>query len=71
MQSYFKAPNFPDNMVAIWKKHFGYLVQGGYAIAVGEFAGKYGEGDARDVTWQNALVDYLRSQGITDSFVWS
>jgi endoglucanase len=37
---------------------------------VGEWGGKYGAGDSRDVAWQNALVDYLAKKGIY-SFYWS
>ncbi|HHW4680814.1 MAG TPA: glycoside hydrolase family 5 protein, partial [Xylella taiwanensis] len=70
-QPYFNAPNFPANMPAIWEKHWGHFAQAGYAIALGEFGGKYGEGDPRDIAWQNALVDYLRDKGITDGFYWA
>lgn len=68
-QEYFNAPDFPDNLPAIWEKHFGFLA-GDYALIVGEWGGKYGAGDPRDVAWQNALVKYLAKKKI-HSFYWS
>ncbi|MBB4127789.1 endoglucanase [Xanthomonas translucens] len=71
MQSYFSASNFPANMPAIWEQHFGQFVQSGHALLLGEFGGKYGQGNALDVKWQNALVDYLIGKGIHSGFYWS
>jgi len=68
-QDYFNASDFPNNLPAIWEKHFGFLA-GKYALAVGEWGGKYGAGDSRDVAWQNELADYLAQKGIY-SFYWS
>ncbi|CAD2243792.1 cellulase family glycosylhydrolase [Xanthomonas arboricola] len=69
-QAYFNDSNFPNNMPAIWDRHFGQFA-GTYALLLGEFGGKYGEGDARDKVWQDALVKYLRSKGINEGFYWS
>mgnify|MGYP000336116992 CR=1 FL=1 len=69
-QDYFNAPDFPNNMPAIWEKHFGFL-SGKYALAIGEWGGKYGAGDPRDIAWQNAFVEYLSKKGICNSFYWS
>ncbi|MFC6840795.1 cellulase family glycosylhydrolase [Xanthomonas theicola] len=71
MQSYFGAGNFPANMPAIWERHFGQFVQSGHALLLGEFGGKYGRGNALDVAWHNALVDYLIGKGIHSGFYWS
>lgn len=71
VQPYFDDPSFPANMPAIWETHFGQFVQQGYAVMLGEFGGKYGQGDARDVAWQDALVDYLIGKGIRGGFYWS
>lgn len=71
VQSYFNASNFPANMPAIWDKQFGKFAQAGYTVMLGEFGGKYGEGDARDVQWQNAMVNYLISKNIRSGFYWS
>ncbi|OLG42846.1 endoglucanase, partial [Xanthomonas oryzae pv. oryzae] len=69
VQSYFNDSNFPNNMPAIWDRHFGQFA-GNHALLLGEFGGKYGEGDARDKVWQDALVKYLRSKGINQGFYW-
>jgi endoglucanase len=66
-QDYFNAPDFPNNLPAIWDKHFGFLA-GKYALAMGEWGGRY---QGKDATWQNALVDYLAKKGICNSFYWS
>lgn len=71
-QPYFQTADFPNNMPAIWNKHFGSFRGDGYTIAVGEFGGKFGHGgNQRDMVWQNAFVDYLVSKNIRDSFYWS
>ena len=72
VQPYFNDSNFPNNMPAIWETHFGYLVDQGYAVIIGEFGGRYGNGgDPRDRAWQDAIIDYMDSKGMTDFFYWS
>jgi len=66
-QDYFNAANFPNNLPAIWEKHFGFLA-GKYALAIGEWGGRY---QGKDAVWQNAFVDYLAKKGICNSFYWS
>ncbi len=59
-------------MPDIWETHFGYLVDRGYAVIIGEFGGRYGNGgDPRDKDWQDAIIDYMDSKGMTDFFYWS
>lgn len=70
-QPYFDEPAFPANMAAIWDRRFGRFVAAGHAVIIGEFGGKYGEGDPRDVDWQDALVDYLMGKGIDSAFYWT
>jgi endoglucanase len=70
-QPYFNDPTFPHNMAAIWDRHFGQFIGAGHAVILGEFGGKYGEGDPRDVQWQDALVDYLLGQGVSSAFYWA
>ena len=67
-QQYFSAPNFPNNMPEIWDAHFGYLVDMGYTIIVGEFGGRY---TGKDKQWADKFVEYLRSKGTTDFYYWS
>jgi endoglucanase len=69
-QPYFDDPAFPANMAAIWERRFGRFAAG-HAVVPGEFGGKYGEGDPRDVRWQDALVDYLAGKAIRSAFYWS
>jgi len=66
----FNDPSFPANMPAVWERHFGFLSPA-HPVVLGEFGGEYGWGDARDTTWQNALVDWLVSKQMTSSFYWS
>jgi endoglucanase len=68
-QDYFNALDFPSNMPAIWDKHFGFLA-GKYALAIGEWGGKYGAGNPKDAAWQNAFANYMAQKKIY-SFYWS
>ena len=44
----------------------------GYAVIIGEFGGRYGNGgDPKDRDWQDALINYMDSKGMTDFFYWS
>uniref|UniRef100_UPI0025D382F0 glycoside hydrolase family 5 protein n=1 Tax=Nevskia sp. TaxID=1929292 RepID=UPI0025D382F0 len=70
VQPYHKAKNFPSNMPAIWDGHWGFAIPNA-PMVLGEFGGKYGEGDSRDRAWQNALVDYLIGKRINSGFYWS
>ena len=70
-QPYFSAPNFPDNMPAIWEQQFGRFVQAGHTLMLGEFGGQYGHGHPADVAWQNKMVDYLIAKNIRSGFYWS
>ena len=48
---------FPDNMIQVWDRHFGFVQQStGRAMVVGEFGGFYTGDDKR---WQGAVVDYF------------
>ena len=69
-QPYFNDPSFA-NMPAIWDDHFGNVLAAGYSVALGEFGGKYGAGDSRDVAWQNKVVDYQIAKGMCSFFFWS
>lgn len=69
-QPYFQTADFPNNMPQIWTQHFGQFA-GAYTVVPGEFGGKFGQGNPRDVTWQNAFVDYLISKNMRSAFYWS
>lgn len=70
-QSYFSAPDFPNNMAAIWNSHFGDVQAQGYAVVIGETGGKYGTEDPKDKTFQDALFAYLKQRDLRDVFYWS
>ena len=71
VKSSFGAANFPSNLAADWDTLFGQFSQV-HPVVVGEWGGKYGSGTSgqKDVTWQNAFVDYLIAKGISSSFYW-
>jgi endoglucanase len=71
VQTYFTDSTFPSNMPAIWNSHFGDAQTQGYSVVLGETGGKYGAGDPRDKTFQDALFAYLKQHGIYDVFYWS
>ncbi len=69
-QQWFQAPNFPQNMPAMWDKHWAYLQSDGQApVLMGEFGGRSVGGD-QEGKWQRALVDFLKSRGISYTY-WS
>jgi endoglucanase len=70
-QPYFSAADFPNNMPAIWNSHFGDVQAQGYAVVIGETGGKYGAGDPKDKTFQDALFAYLKQRDLRDVFYWS
>lgn len=67
-QQYFSDPTFPKNMEKIWDVHFGYMIEKGYPIFIGEWGGRYTEVDK---IWQDAFVDYLIKRGIKSWYYWS
>ncbi len=70
-KSSFKAANFPTNLIVQWDVLFGQFFRD-HPVVIGEWGGQYGPGPSgeEDVIWQNALVDYLISRGISSSFYW-
>jgi endoglucanase len=70
-QTYFSAPDFPNNMPAIWNSHFGDVQAQGYAVVIGETGGFYGTKDPRDKTFQDSLFAYLKQRDLRDVFYWS
>ncbi|MDP9142843.1 MAG: glycoside hydrolase family 5 protein [Pseudomonadota bacterium] len=67
----FNASNYPANLAADWEQLFGQF-SSRHPVVIGEWGGRYGQGGVgqADVAWQNALVDYLLSKGIRNSFYW-
>ncbi len=67
MMDYFKSPDFPNNMPAIWEAHFGYLTNLNYTLVIGEWGGKY---EGLDRVWQDAFVSWLIKKRIYNFFYW-
>ncbi|HKE95949.1 MAG TPA: cellulase family glycosylhydrolase [Povalibacter sp.] len=67
----FSSTQFPANLAADWDALFGQFSLT-YPVVPGEWGGHYGNGagGAKDVTWQNAFVDYLLKKGIRNGFYW-
>ena len=69
-QTWFDAPGFPANMPAIWRDHWGYLVEENIApVLVGEFGGR-SVGSDLEGTWQRALMRYIKEHGLSYTY-WS
>ena len=64
----FSAADFPKNLPAQWEKLFGQFAAS-HAVVIGEWGGRYAPG-SKDLAWQNALVEYLISKGMSSSFYW-
>jgi endoglucanase len=63
-QPWFSAPDFPDNLPAIWGAHWGYLADERIApVVLGEFGGR-SVGDDAEGIWQQALMSYAEQHGI-------
>ena len=67
-QSWFRAPNFPHNLPAVWQQHWAYLQMDGTApVLLGEFGGRSTGQDPAGV-WQRSLVAFLHTQGISYTY---
>lgn len=77
-QRWFHEPDFPQNLPAIWEKHWAYLALGGHApVLIGEFGGRLGEDErpehdadrrTRQASWMRTLVDYLHQHRINYTY---
>jgi aryl-phospho-beta-D-glucosidase BglC (GH1 family) len=57
-QSWFSAPNYPNNLAGVWDMNWGYLVKQNIApILIGEFGTKYQT--QSDQQWLATLVGYI------------
>lgn len=72
MYDYFNAPDYPNNMPAIWNQNFGFAKDLGYTVIPTEFGSTYGhDGLVKEKVWFDAFIAWLKQKGITDSFYWS
>lgn len=65
----FNAPNFPNNMPAVWDEWFGDVAQT-QAVWIGEWGGQYGNKLSQDKAWADKFVAYLKDRGIYDHAYW-
>jgi len=58
-QTWFSDPNYPNNLSAVWDKHWGYLFRQGTApILLGEFGSNLAT--ASDQQWAQKIVQYIQ-----------
>ena len=68
-QSWFSAPNFPNNMPAIWEANFNYLItQNISPLFAGEFGLKFQGGT--DEVWFDAYLEFMGQKGYSWAY-WS
>jgi endoglucanase len=68
-QKWFSAPNFPNNLASIWRKHWAYLQQDGIApVLMGEFGGRSVSPDTVEGKWQRTLVQFLKDNHISYTY---
>jgi hypothetical protein len=75
--SYFHDPSFPQNMRAVWDRHFGYLLSQGFTIVPGEWGSWYATFGyktdpiaQKDKVWMNSLISYFNQKHLCSSFYW-
>lgn len=58
-QSWFSAPNYPENLPSVWDQHWGYLYKQNIApVLLGEFGSKMAT--ASDRLWADRMIAYLK-----------
>lgn len=69
-QPWFSAPDYPNNLPAIWDKYWGYLVKQGTApVILGEFGTHLQL--TSDIQWLTALTRYLKDNPSISWTFWS
>jgi endoglucanase len=67
-QGWFSAPNFPQNLAAVWVKHWAYLEQSqNTPVMVGEFGGPSVGQDIGGI-WQQTLVNFLKANNLSYTY---
>jgi endoglucanase len=65
-QSWFQAPDFPANLVNIWRKQWFYLHEQNIApILIGEFGGKQTDTQSTEGKWQNTFVSFIKDNALS------
>ena len=69
-QPWFHAPDFPNNLPAVWQRHWAYLqLERRAPVLLGEFGGRSVSED-RAGKWQRTLIAYLQRTGTSYTY-WS
>jgi len=69
-EPYFFASNFPNNLPAVWDRHFGFVSnETGRATIIGEWGGFYTQ--PKQKQWTDLFIDYLISRNIRDNVFFS
>jgi endoglucanase len=69
-QTWFHAPDFPNNLPGVWQRHWAYLqVEHRAPVLLGEFGGR-SVGQDRAGKWQRTLIAYLQRTGTSYTY-WS
>jgi len=68
-QPWFSDPTFPRNLPTVWNNHWAKIHTSGQApIWIGEFGGHQSDTTSKEGIWQNALVDYIKSNRMHFSY---
>ncbi|GMR49030.1 hypothetical protein PMAYCL1PPCAC_19225, partial [Pristionchus mayeri] len=65
----FNVESFPNNLDEIYRRKFGFLVENGHPVVIGEWGGKAVK-DTRDETWNKWFVEWMRRKCLTNNFYW-
>ncbi|MBI2863021.1 MAG: glycoside hydrolase family 5 protein [Chloroflexi bacterium] len=67
-QLWFHDPDFPQNLVGVWDRQWGYIHKQGIApVLVGEFGGRSVGEDVEGI-WQRTLFDYIKDNGMSYAY---
>ncbi len=67
-QTWFQAPDFPNNLPSVWQRHWAWLkIEEVAPVLVGEFGGR-SVGEDREGLWQRRLVDFLKASGLSYTY---
>ena len=62
-QPWFHDPDYPNNLPAVWEKHWGFIETQNIApLLIGEFGSTFG--DAAEIGWADTIAAYIKAKGI-------
>lgn len=71
IQAEFNDSNFPNNLSAWWQTKFGFAVDSGYTITIGEFGGQYGRKETKERAVFDKLTEFMKTKRLCNWFYWS